>query len=82
MRGDLTRPGLLAATIIDHQGVPKYHIVPTKLIVFGGVSLLLTLLTILILGLMIVSNRHDLDQLRDKIVVEEKEDANTSNTNR
>ena len=78
MRGE-TKPGTglpySAATIVDSDGTPRYHVLPSKLVTFGLLSMALLIVIALILGFLIFRNKTEIDDLRDKMKVEEMNDA-------
>lgn len=59
-----------AATIVDDEGVPQFHVLPTRLIGFGIASILLLLALAIILAALVVSNKSDIDKLNQKINTE------------
>lgn len=64
MRGDSK---LIVASIIDAEGNTHYHILPTRWVKVGSIGFALILLLAIILGLMIINNKYDIDNLRQKV---------------
>lgn len=73
MRGENAQPRKYysAATIVDNYGTPKYHVLPSSMVTFGLASMGLLLIIAIILGFLVLRNRSDIDDLRQKIKVEE-----------
>ena len=81
MRGDNVK--FTAAHVIDTEGNVQYHVLPTRWVTFGIIGFCLMLLIAVVLGLLIINNKKDIDNLRQETIeVNEGHDANTSNTNR
>lgn len=70
MRGDKAK--FVVASVIDSEGTTHYNILPTRwvTIAIGGFALMLLLAVVL--GLMIINNKYDIDNLRQKIQVQEQ----------
>jgi hypothetical protein len=73
MRGETPKPiTYSAATIVDEAGTPRYHILPSRLIVIGILSMGLLLMIGLILATLVLENKYNIDKLRDRINVEDR----------
>ena len=85
MRGEIKpddgpRNKLSAATIVDINGVPKYHVVPTRFVALGLSCMALLFIIAVLLGLLVISNKFAIDNLENKIKVDEETQIN-DNTN-
>ena len=71
-----------AGTIVDLDGIPKFYIVPNKLILFGIASMALVILITAVLSMMVIYNKFEIEDLREKIKVQETgtNDTDTPNT--
>lgn len=77
MRGDK----MIVASVIDEDGNTHYHILPTRWVKIGAVGFALMLFLAVILGLMIINNKYDIENLRQKIQVHDNEGGTCCNAN-
>lgn len=71
MRGD-NNTRFTAARVIDTEGKLHFHVVPTKWVSFGLVGFILMLVLAVVMGLLILSNKTDIERLREEIKIEEQ----------
>lgn len=71
MRGERQKPYYMAGTIVDLEGQPKYYILPGKLVAVGLISMGLLFIVALMLALMIIKNKIEIDNLKQQVTVEE-----------
>lgn len=71
MRGDNPQKRFTAATIVDEKGDTRYYVVPTRLALIGLASLILLALITCVLGFLVFFNKSDIDNIKEKIKVEE-----------
>jgi hypothetical protein len=77
MRGD-KKPSFIAANIVNSQGDIKFHLIPTNWVKIGLIVFATLLIAAVVLGLMVVTNRFELDDLKYKMEVHEMETQNTN----
>lgn len=79
MRGDKQ---FIAANIIDKDGQVVYHVIPAIWVRVGAIILVLLIFIALCLGLLILNNKADIDNLKNKITVEGQQGNATPNIDR
>jgi hypothetical protein len=62
-----------AGTIVDLDGRPRYYILPNKLILFAIASMIVIVIVTVVMGLVVIYNRNEIEGLKDKIEVQEQE---------
>lgn len=80
MRGDNIK--FSAAHVVDVEGNVQYHVLPTKWVKLGLIGFALLLIIAVVLGLLIINNKSDIDSLRYKIETQEGHNDNTPDPNR
>lgn len=79
MRGDKNKQ-YKAATVIDPEGNTQFYIIPGRLVYFGAVSITLMLFIAIVLSLLTLYNRYDLDTIKEQIKVEESKKDGSNNS--
>lgn len=67
MRGEKIK---VSGSIVDKKGATRYYIIPANLLVFGLMSMGLLIVVAILLGVMVLTNRTDIDNLRDRLKIE------------
>lgn len=83
MRGE-RRPSYVAANIVDAKGGIKYSIIPAMWLQVGTVVFALLIVIAVVMGLLVIINRYDIQDLKKKVEVQETGTnvSNTYNSNR
>lgn len=76
MRGSTTKH---TAVVVDLDGVEHYRIVSTTWVKITIVGFVLMLVLMILLALLMLFNRYEIDSIRDKIHVEDNGATNTQN---
>lgn len=77
MRGDKNQ--FKAATVVDIEGKAHYYIIPGRLVYLGAVTITLMLFIAIVLSLLTLYNRYDLDTIKEHIQVEESKKDGSNN---
>ena len=78
MRGEKSQlPNYTVATIINADGVPKYHVLPGRLVTILIISVTLLFTLVVMLGFLMLKNKFEIENLKQQVSVEETEKEGT-----